>query len=106
MRDGIIRVILVDDHNVVRAGLKAVLGSAKDIEVIGEGSNGKEAISLAERLDPDVIVLGGGLSNIERLYTNVPARWQSHVFSDFADTPIVRALHGDASGVRGAAWLW
>ena len=57
MRDAIIRVILVDDHAVVRAGLKAVLGSAKDIEIVGEGSNGKDAIALAERLDPDVIVM-------------------------------------------------
>ena len=57
MRDGPITVILVDDHAVVRAGLKAVLGSAKDIQVIGEGSTGKDAISLASRLDPDVIVM-------------------------------------------------
>jgi fructokinase len=57
-------------------------------------------------LDPDVIVMGGGLSNIDRLYVNVPARWKAYVFSDYADTPIVQALHGDASGVRGAAWLW
>ena len=55
--DGIITVVLVDDHAVVRAGLKAVLGSAKDIKVIGEGSNGQDAISLAKRLDPDVIVM-------------------------------------------------
>ena len=52
-----IRLLIVDDHAVVRAGLKAVLGSAKDIQVIGEGSTGKDAISLAERLDPDVIVM-------------------------------------------------
>jgi len=57
LRDGVISVVLVDDHAVVRAGLKAVLGSAKDIQVIGEGSTGKDAISLAERLDPDVIVM-------------------------------------------------
>ncbi|MEO8580328.1 MAG: response regulator transcription factor, partial [Gemmatimonadales bacterium] len=55
--DGMITVVLVDDHAVVRAGLKAVLGSAKDIQVIGEGSTGKDAISLAQRLDPDVIVM-------------------------------------------------
>jgi two-component system, NarL family, response regulator NreC len=55
--DGVIKVVLVDDHAVVRAGLKAVLGSAKDIQVIGEGANGKDAISLAQRLDPDVIVM-------------------------------------------------
>jgi len=55
--DGVITVVLVDDHAVVRAGLKAVLSTAKDVKVIGEGSNGKDAISLAERLDPDVIVM-------------------------------------------------
>ncbi|HEY6213514.1 MAG TPA: ROK family protein [Vicinamibacterales bacterium] len=57
-------------------------------------------------IDPDVIVLGGGLSNIERLYDDVPARWGPHVFSDRVTTRLVRAKHGDASGVRGAAWLW
>jgi DNA-binding NarL/FixJ family response regulator len=57
MRDGLIRVVLVDDHAVVRAGLKAVLGSAKDIEVVGEGSSGKDAIALAERVKPDVIIM-------------------------------------------------
>jgi len=58
-------------------------------------------------LDPDVIVLGGGLSNIERLYTNVPALWDT--FGEPRETPrtrLVRAKHGDSSGVRGAAWLW
>lgn len=55
--DGVITVVLVDDHAVVRAGLKAVLSTAKDIKVIGEGTNGKDAISLAQRLDPDVIVM-------------------------------------------------
>ncbi|MCV2217705.1 ROK family protein [Thauera sp. Sel9] len=57
-------------------------------------------------LDPDVIVLGGGLSRIERLYTNVPALWVPYVFSDCIATRLVPARHGDASGVRGAAWLW
>ena len=57
-------------------------------------------------LDPDVVVLGGGLSNIDRLYRNVPAHWGRHVFSDRVDTRLVRHLHGDSSGVRGAAWLW
>lgn len=57
-------------------------------------------------LDPDVIVLGGGLSRIERLYTNVPALWAPFVFSDCIATRLVPARHGDASGVRGAAWLW
>jgi two-component system, NarL family, response regulator NreC len=53
----IIRVVLADDHTVVRTGLKAVLSSAKDIEVVGEAKNGREAVALAERLKPDVIVM-------------------------------------------------
>ncbi len=57
-------------------------------------------------LDPDVIVLGGGLSNIDRLYASVPAQWGPWIFSDRVDTRLVRHGHGDSSGVRGAAWLW
>jgi fructokinase len=57
-------------------------------------------------VDPDVIVLGGGLSNVERLYSHVPPLLPRHVFSDHVATRLVRARHGDASGVRGAAWLW
>jgi fructokinase len=57
-------------------------------------------------LDPDVIVVGGGLSNIERLYRNVPAIWPEYVFSDQVVALFRPALHGDSSGVRGAAWLW
>lgn len=57
-------------------------------------------------LDPDVMVLGGGMSNIPSLYTNVPALWPSYVFSDRVDTRLVANRHGDSGGVRGAAWLW
>ena len=57
-------------------------------------------------IDPDVIVLGGGLSNIERLYETVPRLWQDWVFSDHVDTVLRKNRHGDSSGVRGAAWLW
>ena len=57
-------------------------------------------------LDPDVIVLGGGVSNIARLYDAVPRTWGRYVFSDTVHTRLARAMHGDASGVRGAAWLW
>ncbi len=57
-------------------------------------------------LDPDVIVLGGGLSNMNRLYSNVPKLWGAWVFSDRVDTRLVKHVHGDSSGVRGAAWLW
>ena len=56
--------------------------------------------------DFDVIVLGGGLSNIESLYTRVPQIWTDWVFSDRVDTRLARATHGDSSGVRGAAMLW
>jgi fructokinase len=57
-------------------------------------------------LDPDVIVLGGGVSNVERLYASVPRLWGAHVFSDHVATRLAKAVHGDSSGVRGAAWLW
>ncbi len=57
-------------------------------------------------LDPDVIVLGGGLSNMAHLYTALPPLILRYVFSDVVQTPIVKNQHGDSSGVRGAAWLW
>jgi fructokinase len=57
-------------------------------------------------LDPDVIVLGGGMGNIKRLYENVPGIWGDYVFSDVVNTKLVSPVHGDSSGVRGAAWLW
>ena len=73
---------------------------------IYEGRLARALASIINVLDPEVIVLGGGLSNIERLYGAVPELWRPFVFSDSADTPLVRARHGDSSGVRGAAWLW
>ena len=57
-------------------------------------------------LDPDVVVLGGGLSNMDHLYAQLPRLIGRHVFSDVSSTPILKAKHGDSSGVRGAAWLW
>lgn len=57
-------------------------------------------------LDPDVIVLGGGLSQLDRLYTNLPPLISKYTFGGPVETPIKKAVHGDASGVRGAAWLW
>ncbi|TAG82346.1 MAG: ROK family protein [Betaproteobacteria bacterium] len=62
--------------------------------------------SVVNILDPDVIVLGGGVSNIDRLYANVPPLLAQYVFSEFVETRIVKNAHGDSSGVRGAAWLW
>jgi fructokinase len=66
----------------------------------------KALAAVINLLDPDVVVLGGGISNVESLYRRVPELWSEWVFSDRVDTRLARALHGDASGVRGAAWLW
>jgi predicted NBD/HSP70 family sugar kinase len=62
--------------------------------------------SVINVLDPDIIVLGGGMSNVARLYTEVPRYWVDYVFSDHVATRLARNVHGDSSGVRGAAWLW
>lgn len=62
--------------------------------------------SVLNLLDPDAIVLGGGLSNLPHLYAEVPKLWDRYAFSDRVDTPLLAPKHGDASGVRGAAWLW
>jgi fructokinase len=67
---------------------------------------GRSLASVMNILDPDVIVVGGGLSRIGRLYERVPELWRDWVFADRVDTRIVPAKHGDASGVRGAARLW
>jgi fructokinase len=62
--------------------------------------------SVVNLLDPDAIVIGGGLSHIDALYAEVAARLPTHVFSDRVTTPVLKNRHGDSSGVRGAAWLW
>lgn len=96
-----------------------VLDARQVVELATNGDNSAElclrryedrmARSLAHViniLDPDVIVLGGGMGNIQRLYTNVPELWGQYVFSDRVDTRLVAPKYGDSSGVRGAAWLW
>ena len=67
---------------------------------------GRGLAVVCDVLDPDVIVLGGGLSQVDELYAALPAVIARHVFSDAFATPVRRAAHGDSSGVRGAAWLW
>lgn len=93
--------------------------SAQEVAAAGERGDAGSNASMAryeERLaralahvinvlDPDAIVLGGGLSNITRWYESVPRLWSQWVFSDRVDTPLLRNRHGDSSGVRGAAWL-
>ncbi len=66
----------------------------------------KSLAHIVNILDPDVIVLGGGMSNVERLYRTVPQLIKPWVFGGECETPIRKAVHGDSSGVRGAAWLW
>lgn len=94
--------------------------SAKDIVLLAQQGNelAQESLQLYEErlakslatiinvIDPDVIVLGGGMSNIKQLYESVPKRWGKYIFSDHVDTKLVPPIHGDSSGVRGAAWLW
>lgn len=97
-----------DDCTAAEIGARAAAGDA-----LAEASlrhyEQRLARSLAmvvNLLDPDVIVLGGGLSNLERLYLNVPGLMRAWVFSDCLRTRLVPPAHGDSSGVRGAAWLW
>lgn len=67
---------------------------------------GRGLAVIADIIDADVIVLGGGMSNVDELYARVPAVMAERMFSDVCDTRLVQAKHGDSSGVRGAAWLW
>ncbi|MBF0437290.1 MAG: ROK family protein [Magnetococcales bacterium] len=94
----------IDAREVVR---RAEAGDTKSTATMARYEE-RLARGLAEViniLDPDVIVLGGGLSNVDRLYANVPQLLQHHVFTDHVETPLVKARFGDSSGVRGAAWL-
>jgi len=87
--------------------------SAEDIVALGgetlaryQDRFARSLASVINTLDPDVIVLGGGMSNAASLYARVPRLWGRHVFSDQVATRLAKAMHGDSSGVRGAAWLW
>lgn len=81
-------------------------GVAEQLIEIYEDRLARALISIINILDPDAIVLGGGVSNIDRLYRNVPKAWEKYMFSDVLDTVLLKAKFGDSSGVRGAAWLW
>jgi fructokinase len=86
----------------------AAAGDRSALETMGryEHRLARALSGVVNIVDPEVIVLGGGLSNIDRLYEAVPRLWTSFVFSDRVDTVLARAKWGDSSGVRGAAWLW
>lgn len=89
------------------AGMPAEQAAADDDALAAYADRlGRGLAIVVDLLDPDVIVLGGGMSNVEALYGRLPGAIGPHVFSDVFDTPICRAAHGDSSGVRGAAWLW
>ena len=97
----------------IRMGSEAIAARAADGDEAAEAAlrryearMARALASIINTLDPDVIVLGGGLSKLDRLYGSVPAQWSRWVFSDQVDTRLVPPRHGDASGVRGAAWLW
>jgi fructokinase len=87
---------------------KARFGDEESIETLQRYENrmARSLASVINILDPDVIVLGGGMGNIKRLYSNVPEIWHDYVFSDVVNTQLKAPQHGDSSGVRGAAWLW
>ena len=81
-------------------------GAAEEALLRYEDRMSRALATVINVLDPDVIVLGGGMSQVARLYEGVPRRWGAYVFSDRVDTRLVPPRHGAASGVRGAAWLW
>jgi len=104
---------LARDYGKSGTAAEAIVARAASGEIEAEHALARYEERLARALasvinviDPDVVVLGGGLSNIDRLYESVPRLWVPHVFSDHVSTRLVRAKHGDSSGVRGAAWLW
>ncbi len=86
----------------------AELGDEQAEEVLQkyEDQMARALVSVINIFDPDVIVLGGGLSKLQRLYNNVPKLWGQYVFSDHVVTQLLPPVHGDDGGVRGAAWLW
>jgi fructokinase len=104
-------------HHLDRTGRSLDASQIADLAAHGDAESKLSLATYASRLaralasiinvlSPDAIVLGGGVSNVLALYDAVPAEWGRYVFSDVVTTRLVRAAHGDSSGVRGAAWLW
>lgn len=90
---------------IIDAALEGNTGALASLERY-ERRMAKALASVINIIDPEIIVLGGGMSNVSRLYNNVPKIWQEYVFSDQVATKLVAPKFGDSSGVRGAAWLW
>jgi fructokinase len=98
----------ISGTGLARAEGKPAEAAAADPDALGRYVDrlARGLAVICDVLDPEVIVLGGGMSNVEALYERLPAAMAPYVFSDAFDTPVRRAAHGDSSGVRGAAWLW
>lgn len=92
MRPDLIRVVLVDDHQIVRSGLKAVLSTAKDIAVVGEGGTGKDALVLAERLDPHVIVMDLSMPDMDGLTATRELQKANATRVQSPDEPVTRRV--------------
>jgi fructokinase len=95
-------------HDATMLPNRAAAGDAASIQALDRHADrlARGLAAVITLLDPDAIVLGGGLSNMAHLYTELPRRIPGYAFSDTIATPILRNKHGDSSGVRGAAWLW
>lgn len=96
---------LKDAQEIVQLAIKGDLVAEETLKRL-EHRMARSLAALINQLDPEVIVLGGGLSNVDRLYHNIPRLMGRYIFGDSQQTKILKAIHGDSSGVRGAAWLW
>jgi fructokinase len=94
------------DARVVITDMRAELAGAQATWALYLDRLARAVASVINVLDPNVVVVGGGLSNVVELYSELPKQLGNYVFSDSCATPIRQAKHGDSSGVRGAAWLW
>jgi fructokinase len=95
-------------HDASTIPERAAAGEARAIGALTRHTErlGRALAAVVNLIDPDVIVLGGGLSNMRHLYEQVPQVMERHVFGGACRTKLLRNVHGDSSGVRGAAWLW
>lgn len=95
-------------HDASSLPMRAAQGEQAAIDALDRHADrlARGLAVVANLMDPDVIVLGGGLSNMDHLYAELPKRIPHYAFSDVLTTPVVKNKHGDSSGVRGAAWLW
>ena len=94
-----------DSHEIVELDKNGDLRANQELDLYEDRMARLMSVMIGI-FDPDAIILGGGMSNIERLYKNIPNLIPGYTFSNQVKTKILKNLHGDSSGVRGAAWLW